>query len=273
MNEAGLVVEMMWLADAVYPRSDKRPAVDVLEWIQYNLDNYSKTDEVVANAEKIRINSDIKLHYLINDREGNTATIEFIDGKLVVHRDKDLPVPTLTNDTYDRSIDFAKHTAPAKAPSGRSLDRFVRASEKTKAYSAKPRGEKESVDYAFEILDNASQPNYTQWSIVYDQKRSKIYFKTLQSPAIKTLDLKEFDFACGSDVKMLDINTKLTGDVTKQLVPYTRAANRDLIERSFNGTDFLKKIPPFVRNLLAEYPEEFRCTGGSAAPISFPAVF
>ena len=38
MNEAGLVVELMWLDDTTYPATDGRPALDCLEWIQYQLD-------------------------------------------------------------------------------------------------------------------------------------------------------------------------------------------------------------------------------------------
>ncbi|HYJ47967.1 MAG TPA: hypothetical protein VEV81_15260, partial [Pyrinomonadaceae bacterium] len=40
---------------------------------------------------------------------------------------------------------------------------------------------------------------------------------------------------------------------------YTRQANRDLIERSFNGTDFLKDIPAEARDAVAAYPEDFTC--------------
>ena len=37
------------------------------------------------------------------------------------------------------------------------------------------------------------------------------------------------------------------------------AANRDLIERSFHGTDFLKDVPPAARFYFASYPESFTC--------------
>lgn len=37
MNEAGLVIELMWLDGSRYPVPDARPAVDNLQWIQYNL--------------------------------------------------------------------------------------------------------------------------------------------------------------------------------------------------------------------------------------------
>ena len=39
MNEKGLVVELMWLDGTIYPQPDERPAIGVLQWIQYQLDN------------------------------------------------------------------------------------------------------------------------------------------------------------------------------------------------------------------------------------------
>jgi penicillin V acylase-like amidase (Ntn superfamily) len=48
MNEKGLVVEQMWLEESKYPLADKRPALMELQWIQYQLDNCSTVDEIMA---------------------------------------------------------------------------------------------------------------------------------------------------------------------------------------------------------------------------------
>lgn len=263
INEAGLTIELMWLDDTQYPKADARPAVDVLEWIQYNLDNYASVDEVIRNGETNRIASDVKLHYLVNDKAGNSATVEFLEGRLVAHTASTLPVPTLTNDTYARSLEFSTKTDTASAQGPGSLQRFARAAEKTREFDKKAMAEKEAVDYAFDILANVAQPGYTQWSIVYDQKRGRIYFRTMQSPEIKSIDTHSFDYSCASRVKILDVNTKDTGDITSKFKDYTLAANRDLIERSFSGTPFLKMVPSVFKDTLASYPEKFPCT---AAP-------
>ncbi|MFL6467911.1 MAG: linear amide C-N hydrolase, partial [Pyrinomonadaceae bacterium] len=71
MNEMGVVIELMWLEDAVYPKPDDRPALDVLEWIQYQLDTSSTTNEVISKANSVRISSKVPLHYLVSDRGGN----------------------------------------------------------------------------------------------------------------------------------------------------------------------------------------------------------
>ncbi len=264
MNEAGLVIELMWLEDTQYPKADSRPAIDVLEWIQYQLDISANVEEVVKNSEAVRISSPVKLHYLVNDRQGNSATVEFLDGKLVAHAGEKLAVSTLTNDTYEKSLNYSKTTAPEKAKTESSLDRFTRAAQKTKEFGAKPKNEQEAVSYAFEILANVAQKNSTQWSIVYDQKRGKIYFRSMQSAIIKSIDTKSFNYSCGSAVKIFDVNSKESGEVTAKFADYTRKANRDLIEGAFNGTPFLKAVPSAARDEMAQFPESFSCEGVQA---------
>jgi penicillin V acylase-like amidase (Ntn superfamily) len=260
MNEAGLVIELMWLDETQYPKADARPTVGTLEWIQYQLDTSATVEEVLRNSEKLRISSLVKLHYLVNDKAGNTATVEFLNGELVARRDETLPVSTLTNDTYDKSLAFAAATSIERAGGNGSLERFVRASRKTREFDKQERSETEAINYAFEILSNVAQSGYTQWSIVYDQKRAKIHFRTMQTPQSKTIDTKAFDYSCGTQVKIFDMNAKQSGDVTAKFSDYTRKANRDLIERSFNGTDFLKNIPAPLKDMLASYPDQFGCT-------------
>jgi penicillin V acylase-like amidase (Ntn superfamily) len=259
MNEAGLVVEQMWLDDSNYP-NDSRPSIGTQEWMQYVLDTSATTDEALKNASSIRIASDVKVHYLINDKKGQTASVEFINGKLVSHTGNELPIPTLTNDTYEKSIGYKRANSLNHATTSGSLDRFTRTSVKTEELARNPKSEQEAVDYAFAVLSNVAQKGFTQWSIVYDQKRGRVYFRTLQSPEIKSIDTQLFDYSCGTSVKMLDINVKGPGDVTAQFVDYTRPANRDLIDRSFNGTDFLKDVSARERFGFAAYPETFKCT-------------
>jgi penicillin V acylase-like amidase (Ntn superfamily) len=265
MNEMGLAIELMWLDDTKYPKPDDRPAIDVLEWIQYQLDTSSTTSEVIRNAESVRIASRINLHYLVNDRAGNAATIEFLEGKLVAHSGMELPVAALTNDTYSKSMRYAATIHPAASRSVSSLDRFVRTSARAKQFSRKALRENEAVSYAFETLADAAQPGYTQWSIVYDQKRMKVHFRTKDRAEIKTVDMHFFDYGCSAPVSIFDLNTTETGDVSPLFKPYTRAANRNLIERSFSGTDFLKNVPAKAKDSYAEFPERFTC--GSVEPL------
>jgi penicillin V acylase-like amidase (Ntn superfamily) len=262
MNEAGLVVELMWLDETEYPKADSRPAIDVLEWVQRNLDTAATVEEVLKNSENVRIKSQVKIHYLINDKNGNSATVEFLNGQMVAHAGDKLPFSALANDTYSKSLDYLKTATSEKVKTSSSFDRFTRAAEKTKEFEAKPKSEKEAVAYAFEVLNDVAQKGCTQWSIVYDQKRGKIYFRTKDSPTIKSLDTKTFDYSCATTVKIFDINSKDSGDVTTKFTDYTQKANRDLLGRSFAGTEFLKGIPAPIIDGLAAYPENFACSAG-----------
>ena len=155
MNENGLVVELMWLDGTVYPAADKRPAVGVLQWIQYQLDNAATTADVIASDAKLRIDEkDTPLHYLVADAAGNVATIEFLNGKMTVHKDESLPFPVLTNDTYASSVQTAKPLVGKANASiqNNSLDRFVKACSMVKKFN-----EADSnipvTDFAFSVLD------------------------------------------------------------------------------------------------------------------------
>src|SRR5918992_1645573 len=143
LNEAGLVIELMWLDETQYPAQDSRPALDVLEWIQYQLDTAATVAEVIENSEKVRISSLVRLHYLVNDKAGNSATIEFLNGKLVAHHGANLPFSTLTNDTYEKSLKYSKTMALERAHGNGSLERFARAARKADEVGKTERAEAE----------------------------------------------------------------------------------------------------------------------------------
>lgn len=269
INEAGLVIELMWLDDTIYPAPGDSETIGVLDWIQFQLDNYNSVEEVVANADKLRIKSEVKLHYLASDRSGRTATIEFLNGKFTPHFDEKLPVPALTNDTYQKSLEaWKKHSANEQMPAGvGSLERFVRAGKMIESFKAEKqkRPALSPVDYGFEVLANVAQPGATQWSIIYDLTNMQVHFRTMQNQKIKTFRVNSFDFSCASPVKMLDINADLSGDVGAKFSDYQTAANLDLLKRSFSGTPFLKNVPAAQISEMAKFPSELACDGKKPA--------
>jgi hypothetical protein len=66
------------------------------------------------------------------------------------------------------------------------------------------------------------------------------------------------------------MNSSDSGDVTGHFKNYSRQANRDLIERAFNGTDFLRGVPANLKDGYASYPEKFPCTSGSQMVVPEP---
>lgn len=255
INEKGLVVELMWLDATEYPAPDERASVPTLQWIQYQLDRCATVDDVVASDRDVRITGTrVKLHFLVADAGGETAAIEFLGGKMVAHRDRTMPYRVLTNDTYDASVEYARTTDAASDTSPSSLDRFARAAA---AVSRSPAPEN-TVDAAFDLLGRVAQVS-TQWSVVYDIKARRVYFRTRLARDIRSIDLAKLDFSCATPVEIIDVNGSGAGDVTGALVAYTRAANQAVVRAAYAKTEFLSTVPVPLQDAIARYPEQMRC--------------
>lgn len=262
INEAGLVVEAMMLPGALYPATDSRPFVESSQWRQYQLDNHSTVDEVIASDLKIRIlRSKNKnrpgTHFLLSDKSGKCAVIEFLEGKMVVYTGETMPVMALTNSRYAESLDYWKKGVAPEPDKYKSFTRFILAANMVREYGAGASGP--PVDYAFDILSQVSQPFKTKWSIVYDQNNLRVHFITETNKKIRTVDLNKFDFSCRTPVRVLDANANLTGDVTDKFQDYTQKINRDLINASFGGTPFLKWVPDYALERRSGYPDSMTC--------------
>lgn len=259
MNEAGLAIELMWLDGTRYPAPDARHSVDVVQWIQYQLDTHASVAEVLASDAKIRISSGAPLHYLVADRTGKVATVEFLNGRMVVHSGERLPVAALANDTYERSLRFERDLAGREAPGDeRSLSRFARTADRVRDFAAAERAKKDPVAYAFETLDQAAQRS-TRWSLVYELDRLRVHFRTWNRRKIRDLSFADLDFRCSQPVRMLDLAADVSGDVAKRLVPYDRGLNRKIIEIAYRNTPFLADTPQAEIERLARVPESATC--------------
>lgn len=258
MNEKGLVVELMWLDVTVYPSADDRPAIGVLQWIQYQLDNSSNIDEVIATDKILRIGAigNTPLHYLIADANGNAATIEFLSGKMIVHKGATLSQPVLTNSTYEESL---RSLSNVNLVSGNnSLERFQTACNMIKNMSPIT-SNRPLNDQAFEILDKVAQGSFTKWSIVYDPKNKMISFKTNRFREIKNISFSSFDFSCAVTPKSWDMNQKGKGSVDKLFGNFNNLENKKIIETAINESSGRVTISNESKDALCKYPEEIKC--------------
>jgi choloylglycine hydrolase len=270
MNETGLVVEVMWLEETRYPDPDSRPPLSDLLWVQYQLDTASSVKEVIDSETSVRITTDsAPLHFLVSDKSGEAVTIEFLDGKMVYHAAETLPVKALTNSTYRDSMAYLKNHKGFGGErkigfSGNSLDRFARAAHMLSSYE---KSENTGiVDYAFSILNSVDNPEWTQWSIVYDVTKRVIYFKTKDAPRMKKFVFADFDFNCQTQSKVFDMQTDESGDIGGKFIAYSTEINRQLIGDSFKGTEFLENTPDAVMDQRAEFPESIVCNGKKETP-------
>ncbi len=245
MNEAGLVIGEMTLTVSEYPDRDERPALNPLQWIQYQLDNCATVDEVIATDKVIRIDKDeYHSHFFVCDRTGSCATIEWIDGKLKAHSKEQVPIKVLTNTPYEQCVQKGND----------SSGRFGKAAAMLEKYQSE-----NPTDYVFSILQTVSQKS-TKWNLVFDAKNLRLYYKTATNQNIRHIGLRDFDLSCSAPVYILDINAKGKGNVFDQFAPYTEAANAKLVRSTFR--QYEPRFGPFTEDFLIKiikYSETTQC--------------
>ncbi len=259
MNQAGLIVETMQLDATKYPAPGSRPALLSSQWKQYVLDRFKSVEQVIADSRRVTIRPSAGpgVHYLLSDKSGDSAVIEYLDGEFVCHTRNNMPVKALTNSIYELSVQAFREYPSPPFSADTSLGRFITAAKMLESYDADT--VTSNIDFGFDILKNTHQGR-TRWSIVYDINNSRIYFKTAQNPKIRYLDLKGFDFSCKTPVKVLDMAADLKGDVTNAFTNYTFEINRNLIQNAFSKTPSLSRVPKERLDRLSKYPDTTVCT-------------
>ena len=267
MNEAGLVVEMMWLKEAGYPQPDSRPAVMELQWIQYLLDTCSSIDEVRQSNDRVRIlPMGSRLHFLILDRSGRALAVEFIDGRPLFYSGDELPVTALTNKPYSLCLQALPEFqgfggTKVVGTTINDPDRFA-----TLAAAVRQPGPKRRLlERSFAILDQVHcdfKESPTQWRFVYDPRRLEIHIRTRQSPNLRRVRLADFSFDCAAGVKVLDLETPggSNGDVGHAFGTYSKTVNERLMHETFaiyRKVGF-QDLPEEYLSVMASYPDSLR---------------
>ena len=258
VNEKGLVVEQMMLDCTEYPEPDGRPSLGVCQYIQYQLDNFATTAEVIASDSIVRISPEsTPLHFLVLDAAGHAAAVEFLDGRMVCHTGDELPVEVLANSTYSESMTFLREGVRSRG--NPSLRHFADAAVMVEGFEEEDDGP--IVDYAFEVLNRVAQGPATRWSIVYDLGGMRIYFKTLDSPEIKSIDIGALDFECALPPQAMNIDVDTAGRVNVCFKEYSAEMNREVILEAFEAFrqhGFLD-VPESDLIDLSAYPDGFEC--------------
>ena len=260
MNEQGLGGNMLYLAETDFgpESSGDKPRISWTAWLQYVLSNFGTVKEAVEGmkAEPVYLvpvsfgpggAGHPTVHLSLSDPSGDSAIMEYLDGKLqvflgaTVHKSlpSELPSgtippmgthrPQLTLNSYWSRQDGSKFLPGSHA----SEDRFVRASY----YLSKlPETDKvrQQVAGVFSVIRNLSvpwgtidpkHPNLapTYWRTVLDHTRKVYYFESALSPSIVAIDLKQIDFAPGSGVRSVALESEagwqLQGNINRELKP------------------------------------------------------
>ncbi len=222
LNEKGLNANMLWLNNSKYPQFEKdgkKKGLAVSLWAQYALDNFATVKEAVEQfkKEEFVIVTDFipgtdkytTIHLSLSDPTGDSAILEYINGKLVIHHDPSYTV--MTNDPiFEEQLAINEYwkEIPGKIflpGTNRAADRFVRASYYIDAI---PQTDNTRVAIAsvFSVIRNCSVPygistegfpnlSTTRWRIVADQKNMVYYFEDALSPNAVWVDFKNLDFS------------------------------------------------------------------------------
>ncbi|ETA72389.1 linear amide C-N hydrolase [Mesorhizobium japonicum] len=236
MNEAGLVANVLWLVESSYPKYDgKTPGLSLAAWAQFVLDNYATVKEAVDALAKqpfTVVTANVPgedrlatLHLSLSDASGDSAIIEYIDGKQVIHHSRDYQVMT-NSPIFEKQLALNEYWKQIGGTimlpgTNRASDRFARASFYINAI---PKSEKpdEAVASVFSVIRNTSvpygiatpdQPNIssTRWRTVSDHKRKLYFFESALTPNTFWMDLNKFDFSEKTGkVLMLDLGPEQT---------------------------------------------------------------
>ncbi len=236
MNEAGLVANVLWLVESTYPKYDgKGPGLSIAAWAQYVLDNFATVQEAVETLEKepfTIVTDDVPgedrlatLHLSLSDASGDSAIVEYIDGKQVIHHSRDYQVMT-NSPIFEEQLalnEYWKQIGGTVMLPGtnRASDRFARASFYVNAI---PKSEDpvEAIASVFSVIRNTSvpfgittpdQPNIssTRWRTISDHKRKLYFFESALTPNIFWVDLTKVDFSeTAGKVMKLDLGPNQT---------------------------------------------------------------
>ena len=231
MNEEGLVANALWLVESKYPdvNSTPKPVLPLSIWAQYVLDNFATVQEAVSALEKepflvwtTKVPGEDRLatlHFSISDASGDSAIVEYIEGRQVIHHNRSYQVMT-NSPIFDEQLALQQYWKQIGGTTflpgtNRAADRFARASFYINAI---PRAGAPDVEVAsvFSVMRNVSVPygintpeepniSSTRWRTVADQKRKIYCFESAVTPNTFWVNFKDVDFSPTAKVKKLDL--------------------------------------------------------------------
>ncbi len=237
LNELGLAAHLLFLTATDFgPRDVSKPGLHAGLWAQYALDNAATVTEALSVLEKVQLvmvearGRQATVHLALEDASGDSAIIEIIHGKSVIHHGKQYRV--MTNDpTYDQQLkllakqDYSQPSSTLMIPGNvNPVDRFQRASYYV-ALLPEPKNEREAVAGVLAIARNVSVPfgapykdfgiYNTEYRTVCNLTNKTYYFELTTSPNVVWVDLSRENLAVGTPVMLLDPdNVALSGNVT-----------------------------------------------------------
>ncbi|WP_421658705.1 linear amide C-N hydrolase [Leptothermofonsia sp. ETS-13] len=246
LNEKGLGANLLFLTATDFgPRDRSKLGVHAGLWGQYLLDNAATVKEALELMKTIQpimvehAGYKSSLHLSLQDATGDSAIIEYINGKPVIYHGREYRV--MTNDpplnqqlANLKKWDFTDATRETPLPGNVSpVNRFVRANYFLQTLR-EPRNEREAIATIFSIARNTSVPFNapyktpgtiydTEYRTVMDLTNKRYFFELSTSPNVIWMDLKKFNLNPGAPVLVLNPdNIALSGDVIEKFQKVAR---------------------------------------------------
>ena len=244
MNEKGLAAHALALDDTNYgPRDVWRQGISMTLVVPYILDNAATVVEALALLPRIQpvaitmLGYATGLSFSIEDRSGDSAVIEYINGVAEIRHGRQYRVVTNTKldvaETLLAKFDFKDATNTVTVPgNSNSADRFVRASYYSQLLSGvTPRSRLEAQAALMSVVRNVSDPigapggtagvvHETDWRTLSDLTNRVYVFENPRTLTTLRTDLSRLDFRRGSGVRTIDpLNPSLPGDITRLYRP------------------------------------------------------
>lgn len=264
VNEKGLVANLLWLAESKYPTEISQDNVlSISVWAQYMLDNFASVAEAVTYLNEhplvvatINVPGQDRLatlHLSLSDSSGDSAIVEYIGGKQVVHHSRNYQVMT-NSPTYDKQLAMEEYWQGIGGLSflpgtNRAADRFARASFYINN-TPKNMDDRQAIASVFGVIRNVSVPygltteespeiSSTRWRTLYDHKHQLYFFESALTPNIFWTDLKKIDFSAETgSVKMLSLGKEqrniFSGDATEDFKSSDPFKFQGLTEKQLN---------------------------------------
>ncbi len=221
VNEAGLHANLLWLAESEYPRFDanSKPGLTIAAWAQYVLDNFASVAEAVTalQLEPFTLVTDnvpgenrlTTLHLSMSDASGDSAIVEYIGGRQVIHHSRSYQVMT-NSPHFEQQLALNAYWQQIGGTTmlpgtNRAADRFARAAFYVNAVPKDPDPNK-ALASVFSVIRNVSVPygistpdepniSSTRWRTVFDHQRQLYFFESALTPNTFWVDLKALDFS------------------------------------------------------------------------------
>lgn len=246
LNEKGLAAHVLWLKESDYGQRDaKRQGLSITMWAQYFLDNFASVQEAIqaTNSQNFQIEPfvdpatkrAIKLHLALEDKTGDSAIIEYINGQVYIYHSRQYTVLTNSPNYKKQLENVTLYTGfggdkPIPGAMG-SRARFVRGSYYLK-YLPNVDTKEASITQTLSALRTITEPyhdvhqsgkdfNPTLWHTLIDLTDQTYYFNNSTQLNYVWTNLNNFDLSQHAEILKLDMvqHPEYTGDVTKLFKP------------------------------------------------------